>query len=497
MNLPDLLRIPLHQNPDKCALEFAAADGVRRWTYAELHRKAACFASWLLGQGLARGDRVMIMAANSDHFVVACLAVWQTGAILVPVNTRYRKSELAHIVGDCQPALILADSTCAGHLADIAGIKRNRIPVHGLEPDSVPHESADPPRLSGDDTCMLLYTSGTTGLCKGAMISHNNMVATVAGLLVAWAWRPDDVLLLTLPLFHVHGLQVGLTCALAAGATVLLRSSFDAEATIGELSQACASLFFGVPTMYYRLIQALEAMTPPQFPRMRLFCSGSGPLAAEDHRTFERLTGHVILERYGMTETGMNFSNPLAGPRIPGSVGLPLPGVSARVVDADDRSVPPGTEGWLLVRGSNVFKGYWNNPEATSAAFVPDAYGHLWFRTGDMAVLDPDSHYLTLLGRGHELIICGGINVYPREIEEVLIAHDGVREAAVVGRGDPEWGQVPVAFLVADRPVDTGSLLDHCRSHLASFKAPRACHFMDELPRNALGKLQKFALPKP
>ena len=497
MNLPTLLRIPLHQTPNKCALEFAAEDGVRSWTYAELHRQAAGFAAWLLAQGLARGERVMIMAANSDRFVVACLAVWQTGAILVPVNTRYRKSELAHIVGDCQPALILADAPCTGHLADVPEIDRYRIPVHGLKTDGAAHQPANLPPLSGDDTCMLLYTSGTTGRCKGAMLSHNNMVATVTGLLAAWAWRPDDVLLLTLPLFHIHGLQVGLICALAAGATVLLRRSFDAEATIGELAQARASLFFGVPTMYYRLIRALEAGPPAQFPRMRLFCSGSGPLAAEDHRTFERLTGHVILERYGMTETGMNFSNPLAGPRIPGSVGLPLPGVSARVVDADDRSVPPGTEGWLLVRGSNVFRGYWNNPEATAAGFVPDEHGRLWFRTGDMAVLDPDSHYLTLLGRGHELIICGGINVYPREIEEILIACEGVREAAVVGRADPEWGQVPVAFLVADRPVDTGSLIDHCRSHLASFKAPRDCHFVEALPRNALGKIQKFALPEP
>ena len=497
MNLPALLRIPLHQTPDKCALEFPAPDGLRRWTYAELHHQAACLASWLLGQSLSKGERVMIMAGNSDHFVVACLAVWQTGAILVPVNTRYRKSELAHIVGDCQPALILADDHCVGHLAEVAQIESNRIPVHGLETVPATRTPAHLPPLSGDDTCTLLYTSGTTGRSKGAMITHNNMVATVTGLLAAWAWRPDDVLLLALPLFHVHGLQVGLTCALAAGATVLLRSSFDAEATIGELARPRASLFFGVPTMYYRLIRALEAMPPTQFPRMRLFCSGSGPLAAEDHRTFERLTGHVILERYGMTETGMNFSNPLAGPRIPGSVGLPLPGVSARVVDADDRPIPPGTEGWLLVRGSNVFKGYWNNPAATAAGFVPDEHGHLWFRTGDMAVQDPDSHYLTLLGRGHELIICGGTNVYPREIEEILVAFDGVREAAVVGRTDPEWGQVPVAFLVADRPVDTGSLMDHCRSHLASFKTPRACRFVDELPRNALGKIQKFALPEP
>jgi malonyl-CoA/methylmalonyl-CoA synthetase len=335
---------------------------------------------------------------------------------------------------------------------------------------------------------MLLYTSGTTGKSKGAEITHDNVLATVTGLLAAWAWEPADALLLTLPLFHTHGLVVGLHCALAAGATVLLRRRFDAAEAAAELLAGEASLFFGVPTMYGRLVEELRARRERgerlDFSRIRLFCSGSAPLSADTFAAFRELTRHDILERYGMTETGMNLSNLYAGPRRPGTVGVPLPGVAIRIVDEE-----------LQVRGSNVFSGYWRAPEKTAASFVHDDLGRRWFKTGDLARQDPETGFITLLGRRHELIISGGFNLYPREVEEVLVGFPGVREAAVVGRPHADWGEVPVAFLAVDAPVDTAELIAFCKSQMAGFKVPREIRLVEFLPRNALGKVEKHKLP--
>ncbi|HVR06568.1 MAG TPA: AMP-binding protein [Thermoanaerobaculia bacterium] len=351
----------------------------------------------------------------------------------------------------------------------------------------------------GDDLAVLLYTSGTTGASKGAMISHNNLLATVTGLLAAWSWRPDDVLLLALPLFHVHGLVVGLDCALAAGATLELRRRFDAAAVADELLGGAATMFFGVPTVYVRLVEELRrrggAAAGRGLAALRLCCSGSAPLAPETFAAFHELTGHAILERYGMTETGMILSNPYLGPRRPGEVGTPLPGVSVRLVDEAGRDLAPGAEGELLVRGANVCGGYWRAPEKTAASFVQDGEGNRWFRTGDLARQDPETGAYTLLGRRHELIISGGFNIYPREVEETLLGFPGVREAAVVGRPHPEWGEVPVAYLVADPELDPLALLAFCKSQLAGFKVPSEVRRLDALPRNALGKLQKHLLP--
>jgi malonyl-CoA/methylmalonyl-CoA synthetase len=370
---------------------------------------------------------------------------------------------------------------------------------------------AEPPGAAGaDELALLLYTSGTTGASKGAMISHNNLLATVTGLLAVWSWEAGDVLLLALPLFHVHGLVVGLDCALAAGATVELRRRFDAATAAAELAAGAATVFFGVPTLYVRLLDELEQRDQREsgqarLPAVRLCCSGSAPLAPETFAAFRARTGHAILERYGMTEAGMILSNPYLGPRVPGQVGTPLPGVSVRLVDEAGRDLPAaggpadpeaaGGPGELLVRGANVFGGYWQAPEKTAASFVQDGAGRRWFRTGDLARQDPRTGAFTLLGRRHELIISGGFNVYPREVEEALLAFPGVREAAVVGRPHAEWGEVPVAFLVADRPFDPPALLAFCKGQLAGFKVPREVHLLDALPRNALGKLQKHLLP--
>jgi malonyl-CoA/methylmalonyl-CoA synthetase len=551
LNLYDLFAIACRRAPAKIALRIPAVpapapaerDAVE-WSYDELLGRAEQLAARLRRWGLARGDRVACFLGNSPEWVLLHLALLRLGAVLVPLNLAYRRREIGNILSDAAPRLLV---TGAGQLALVDEVPAEErasleavLPVEELDAWPAGHgrgweeglegggrlgadaagkaaaggrsAAGEASAPGGDDLALLLYTSGTTGPSKGAMISHNNLLATVTGLLAAWSWRAGDVVLLALPLFHVHGLVVGLDCALAAGATVELRRRFDAAAAAGELASGAATLFFGVPTMYVRLLEELRRRTGKMaegsergggsepagaagLAALRMFCSGSAPLAPETFAAFRGLTGHAILERYGMTEAGMILSNPYLGPRVPGQVGTPLPGVSVRLVDEAGRDLPPGTEGELLVRGANVFSGYWQAPEKTAASFVHDEAGRRWFRTGDLARQNPATGAFTLLGRRHELILSGGFNVYPREVEETLLAFPGVREAAVVGRPHPEWGEVPVAYLVAARPVDPPALLAFCKSQLAAFKVPRELRFLDALPRNALGKLQKHLLP--
>ncbi|HYU34726.1 MAG TPA: AMP-binding protein [Thermoanaerobaculia bacterium] len=489
MNLLDLLAIPLAREPGKIVLRFRGeGDEGLDLTSADLFAEARRIAAGLAARGVRQGDRVAFFLGNRPEFVTALLALFHLGAALVPINLAYRRREIAHMLGDAEPRLLLTERAQLPVLDELEAEEKGEIGIVLAEDlAGWPEDPAFvPARIDGDDLAMLLYTSGTTGRSKGAMISHDNVLATVTGLLAAWAWEADDVLLLTLPLFHTHGLVVGLCCALAAGATVQLRPRFAAAAVAAELAGGEATLFFGVPTMYVRLVEELRrGGDPGSLRRMRLFCSGSAPLAPETFAAFRELTGHAILERYGMTETGMNLSNPYAGDRIPGTVGTPLPGVSAWIDDG----------GELLVRGSNVFSGYWRAPEKTAESFVQDGLGRRWFRTGDLAVRDPETGTYTLLGRRHELILSGGFNVYPREIEEVLASFPGVREAAVVGRPHPEWGEVPMAFLVVDSPVDEAGLIAFCKARIAGFKVPRTFQQVDSLPRNALGKVQKHLLP--
>ncbi|MFL6194768.1 MAG: AMP-binding protein [Thermoanaerobaculia bacterium] len=480
MNLQDLFAVPRHRSPDKAALRFEG----RTLSYGELFAAADRVAAGLRARGLAPGDRIAFFLGNRPEFVIALLAALRLGAVVVPMNLAYRRREILHILGDAEPRLLLSELSQEPVLEELAPGERPEL----ILAEDLAALAGDPgpwPLVDGSDLAMLLYTSGTTGKSKGAEITHDNLLATMTGLLAAWAWEADDALLLTLPLFHTHGLVVGLCCALAAGATVLLRPRFDAAAVASDLLDGEATLFFGVPTMYVRLVEELKARGPADLSRMRLFCSGSAPLSPETFAAFRDLTGHEILERYGMTETGMNLSNPYAGPRRPGTVGTPLPGVSVRIV-----------EGELQVRGSNVFSGYWRAPEKTAESFVHDESGRRWFRTGDLAHRDPETGYITLLGRRHELILSGGFNVYPREIEEVLAGYPGIREAAVVGRPHPDRGEVPVAFLVVDAPVDPGELTAWCKTQMAGFKVPREIRFVEALPRNALGKVQKHLLPE-
>ncbi len=497
MNLLDLFAIPRQRTPDKPALRFRAGEG--DLSYDDLFATADSLAAGLAAQGLDRGDRVAFFLGNRPEFVVAYLAVIRLGAVMVPINLAYRRREIAHMLGDAEPRFLLTERSLLPILDELEPEDRRSVErvILAEELDALrsADESPEWPIVNGSDPAMLLYTSGTTGRSKGAVITHDNVLATMTGLLAAWAWEPADVLLLTLPLFHTHGLVVGLHCALAAGATVLLRRRFDAAEVVDDLIAGEPTLFFGVPTMYVRLVEELRRRSLTEPVRQRLFCSGSAPLSPETFAAFRELTGHDILERYGMTETGMNLSNPYAGPRLPGTVGTPLPGVSIRIVNREDHDLPPGAEGDLLVAGSNVFAGYWRAPEKTAESFVHDDLGRRWFRTGDLAREDPENGYVTLLGRSRELILSGGFNVYPREVEEVLATFPGVREAAVVGRPHPDWGEVPVAFLVADSPLDTEALIAFCKSQMAGFKVPRRIETVEALPRNALGKVQKHLLP--
>ena len=509
MNLSTLFAIALDRSPDKLALEFTDPElsspeipgQVDRYTYRELYAAVERWAAAFQQMGLQKGDRIAFFLGNRSEFVIAYLAVIRVGAVMVPVNLRYRKREINHILHDCTAKILLTEAPQQSVLDelepdDLADVERVLL-VDEAESWLGDSTTPTPVVVQGEDLALIMYTSGTTGRSKGAMITHNNVLATVTGLLSAWAWEAEDVILLPLPLFHTHGLMVGLHCALAAGATIRLRPKFDLAETLDVLGSGGASLFFAVPTVYFRLVETIRGMEPkPDFSRMRLFCSGSAPLPAETHNEFEQLTGLRILERYGMTETGMNFSNPYAGPRMAGTVGTPLPGVFGRIVDGQAKPVQPGAEGEMLVRGSNVFDGYWQDPEKTAASFSIDGDGIRWFHTGDLARQDPETGYVTLLGRRHELIISGGFNIYPREIEEMLCTFAGVVEAAVVGMPHPEWGEVPAAYLVCNGAVDEQALTVYCRSQLASFKLPRQFRYIEQLPRNAMGKVQKHLLPR-
>jgi len=497
MNLHDLFAIPRRRAPEKKAIQFQGEVGPAvDITYAELYAAVDRLAAGLQQWGLRKGDRVAFFLGNGPQFLIAYLAVIRLGAIMVPINLRYRRMELSHILADCTPRLLVTDRAHAGWVEELGEAKASLTAI--LLAEEFEQWMADAtalqiPLVQSDDLALIMYTSGTTGRSKGAMITHNNVISTVTGLLAAWAWQPDDRLLLCLPLFHTHGLIVGAHCALAAGATILLRPGYTAT-TVAELVDGAATLFFAVPTIYVRLVEELRALPARDFAHMRLFCSGSAPLAPETFTAFQALTGHTILERYGMTETGMNLSNHYAGARIAGSVGTPLPGVSMRIVNPQNGDVAPGAEGELLVRGGNVCCGYWNAPEKTAASFSYDGVGQQWFHTGDLARQDAQTGYVTLLGRRHELIISGGFNIYPREIEELLATYPGVAEAAVVGLPHAEWGEVPAAYLVCTDAIDQAALITYCKTQLASFKVPRQITLVQELPRNAMGKLQKHLL---
>jgi malonyl-CoA/methylmalonyl-CoA synthetase len=447
-----------------------------RWLSSdELEARTRHAAGQLRAAGLRHGDRFLLCAASSAELIVAYIAALRAGLTVVPINTAYTETEVARIVRDAQPAAAAVDSNERAEQITRAAMPPVQITGIDLEQLPEPRSGEDIDNVATDDVALLLYTSGTTGAPKGAPLTHGNLLSSATAVNLAWRWEPADVLLLVLPLFHLHGLGVGLNGSLCAGGSVSLRPRFDA-ADVAEQAARDISLFFGVPAMYQRL--ASSQLCAP-LARLRLLVSGSAPLPADLARAIAAQAGQIPLERYGMTETVMLTSNPYAGERKPGTVGFPLPGVELRLAE----------DGEVQVRGPNVISGYYERPEATAAAFTAGR----WFRTGDLGDIGPDG-YLSLIGRSKELIISGGLNVHPREVEEAIASHPLVREVAVIGRPSDRWGEQVTAVVVVERPVDAAELLAYAARRLAPYKVPKEVQFTTELPRNALGKVLRTRL---
>jgi malonyl-CoA/methylmalonyl-CoA synthetase len=489
MQLIDLFAASLIGQRTDVALEVDAPDGsVEAHTFGDLDDASNRLAEVLVAHGLTRGDRLVVILPNGRAFIEILLASLKLGIILVPVNVLYRKREVGHIVHDAAPSLVVALASAHGLLPPGTAL----VTPEELTAQAAAHAPTAVRRpLDGASPAAIVYTSGTTGRSKGAVLTHDNFLVNAASLVTTWRITKDDRYLAALPLFHVHGLGNGVMSWLAAGCRMRLLERFDASRAPAVFGDFRPTLIFGVPTIYVRLLELPPHVCRAIGGHARLFVCGSAPLPAHVLEAFRERFGHTILERYGMTETLMNMGNPYGGERRPGSVGLPFPGVGARIVDHEGRDVPPGTVGDLLVRGPNVFPGYWRDEEATARAFRDG-----WFLTGDLAEQSPDGYY-ALRGRRMDLIISGGFNIYPREIEEVLLEVPGVREAAVVGVPDERRGEVPVAYLVVETTEAAAAADATCRRLLASFKVPRACVLVDTLPRNALGKVQKHLLPPP
>lgn len=444
--------------------------GQVRLRYNELDSAVAGWAAALSASGARPGDRLLVQVEKSVDNALLYLASLRAGLIYVPLNTAYTTAELDYFIADAEPALIVADGHCT-----MAELKAR------ATADAFPTVARGP-----DDLAAILYTSGTTGRSKGAMLSHDNLASNALVLKDYWHWQPGDVLIHALPIYHVHGLFVALHGALLNGSTMLWHKGFDADAVIDDMGNA--TILMGVPTFYVRLA-AHPRLTREAIAGMRLFISGSAPLLESTFADFEARTGHRILERYGMTEAGMICSNPYDGERLPGTVGFPLPGVSARVADGQGREVPRGTPGVLEIKGPNLFRGYWQRPSKTAQEMRPDGY----FITGDVATMTGDGR-VAIVGRTRDLIIAGGLNIYPREIELAIDAIPGVGESAVIGVPHPDLGEAVVAVVTrADPALDEAAVLAGV-ADLARFKQPRRIIFAETLPRNAMGKVQKAAL---
>ena len=470
--------------PD-CA--FLEQEGETPLTYAGMLAETARAAAWLRSLGVAQGDRALVQMEKSAAAIIVYLACLRAGVVFIPLNTAYGASEVGYFASDSDPAVIIATpSLPAGAVqssarAVLVGGSLRDAPWAGLTP------LQDVAERAGSDAATILYTSGTTGRSKGAVLTHTNLASNAVVLSRAWRWRQDDVLLHALPIFHAHGLFVALHCALLHASPVLFHARFDPAAVMRDLPRA--TLFMGVPTFYTRLL-AETSFEAELCRNMRVFISGSAPLLNSTFDAFRQRTGHTILERYGMTEALIVTSNPYDGPRIAGSVGLPLADISIRIT-VDGQPAPPGQPGMLEVKGPNLFAGYWRNPEKTIAEHTTDGY----FISGDVATVD-EAGVIRIVGRSKDLIISGGYNVYPKEIELAIDAIEGVSESAVIGVPHPDFGEGVVA-VVARRPgakLEAGDVGRAVSPHLATFKRPKLIAIVDELPRNAMGKVQKAEL---
>jgi malonyl-CoA/methylmalonyl-CoA synthetase len=503
-NLYSALRAGFPAELEATAIETADTPAPLRYSWHDLERGSAMLANLLGSLELPRGSRVAVQVDKSVEALMLYLAVLRAGHVYLPLNTAYQEAEIAYFIGNAEPAVVVCSKRNFGWVSRIAftgGTKH----VYTLDDDRsgtlldrAAHHSARqvPATVEADDLAAILYTSGTTGRSKGAMLTHRNLLTNAQVLHEAWGWADTrragkhDMLIHALPIFHVHGLFVAIHGALLAGSRMIWFGRFDPQATVARLPEA--TVFMGVPTLYVRMLGE-PALTRAQCAKMRLFVSGSAPLLIETFDQWRERTGHTILERYGMSETVMLTSNPYRpeSARRGGTVGLPLPGVGVRVHDDKGRPLPTGEIGSIEVKGPNVFNGYWRMPEKTADEFTTD----LWFKTGDVGRIDADG-YLTIVGRSKDLIISGGYNVYPAEVEGCINQLPGVAESAVVGVPHPDFGEVGVAAVVAKpgAEVDGGAILATLKTRIANFKVPKQVFVVKDLPRNAMGKVQKNLL---
>jgi malonyl-CoA/methylmalonyl-CoA synthetase len=492
----NLYSLFLERFPDDVNALFLDDVNGRQLRYSEIQLSSGQMLSLLQQLGVQKGDRVVVQTDKSIEAVLLYLACLRAGAIYIPLNTAYTASEVAYFLDDATPRLFVCTPARKDELRAVAvackvpevlnlGMVGDGDLMDGLESRSASDEIVE---VEADELAAILYTSGTTGRSKGAMLSHANLASNALVLFDTWRWQSDDVLLHALPIFHVHGLFVALHCALLGGSRIIFMARFDPQVVMRKLPEA--TVMMGVPTFYTRLL-GHDDFNREICANMRLFISGSAPLLAETHREFEARIGHRILERYGMTEAGMITSNPYDGERIAGTVGYPLPDISARVADKHGNKLPPGEAGVLEITGPNVFKGYWNMPEKTAEEFRPDG----WFITGDIALMTDDDR-VTIVGRNKDLIISGGFNVYPKEVESEIDAIVGVKESAVIGVPHPDFGEAVTAIVVTDGSAEICSetIIAALTDRLARFKQPKHVFIVDELPRNAMGKVQKNVL---
>ena len=477
------LETSLGAAPDRVSLTIADTALTGAELLAAVGRRAAA----LVGAGVAPGDRVIVQAEKSLELVLLYLATLRIGAVYVPLNTGYRHAEIAYFVGDAEPRLFVCDPADAdAHAPMIAAAGAVLLTMDadggGSFAASVTGGTAPAISRDADDLAAIIYTSGTTGRSKGAMITHGNLLANAEALIATWQITAADTLLHALPLYHIHGLFIAFNTVLLAGGRIDMLAGFGAGQVLDRLGSA--SLFMGVPTYYNRLL-ADPRLTPGIAAHVRLFICGSAPLTPQTFDAFHARTGHAIVERYGMSECGIICSNPVDGPRLAGSVGTPLPGVEVRIADG-------AATGVLEVRGPSVFAGYWRQPEKTAAEFRPDGF----FITGDIATID-ENGVVRIVGREKDMIICGGLNVYPKEIEELIDALPGIAEAAVIGLPHPDFGEAVCAVVRLDpaQPaIEPAAIIAALKAELAGFKVPKAVFIVDELPRNAMAKVQKAVL---
>ena len=485
--------------PKKISIE----SGGEKVTFGEMDAVTNGIANRLKDLGIKKGDRIAQYVPNGFELIYTTVSSFKLGAIVVPMNVAFKEREIAYFLQDSGAKVIVTDTerlpVLERVLEDLPALEYvvvtdlNRGDTRGYIPFSDLWGSGDDSELDvdirDDDGAFIFYTSGTTGRPKGALLTQRSVTSNLKALREAWRWTEDDLFLLTLPMFHIHGLGVGLCGSLYNGCSTIIRSKFDAADVLDTIQERKATLFMGVPTMYFRLVD-VEGCEKCDVSSMRLFVSGSAPLSKELFTKFHKIFGHRILERAGMSESMMNYSNPYDRERRPGTVGFPLPGVAARIVDENFNDVPVNVEGEIVIRGPNLLKEYWRNEEATRNSFVDG-----WFKTGDICKRGEDG-YISIVGRSRDIIISGGVNLYPREIEEVVESIPAVKEAAVVGVQDAEFGESVKACIVLEDGAELSGeeVIAYCRERLASFKKPKHVQFLDALPKNAMGKIVKDKL---